>query len=789
MPSPAATRSRTGIRLTRHPYSPGGSRNITKDARGYIKNSAGRVAAAGEDSSPSVSGVRLIEAANLASLVSTGCPTCTQKTVVNIVAENKIGLQSTLTFKCEKCENNFEFRASNVVHTGGRGRPVAELNARAVLGALASGMQFGNLDTLLGVLNSTCMTHKAWDKLVEGKIRFALQKVLARTLKEAHRTEHEHAVKNGAKPDRAGRVEVPTLCDGCWAKRSKRAGHGSSKLGVGFVMGAKTHGILGYGIKQSYCPRCAKAKRQKVPSPCLNLRPGARPCPKNWNMSSKAMEDAILASVINELPEKGKIKASHVIMDGDATVAARCEEVCSAEVFNGLKFLADLSHSIKNVPDKLEAKKKQLIAHVRARESPLEVAERELRKEKLKKADLVERCKQMGLDSNGVVATLISRIATARIGQVIAGLSSTMAPQAMSLALPLHLSLQTAGPLPPSPPASDPWTSAAAAAAGSASAAAPATATPATATPATATATPATAAPATAAAPPPPPPTADALCKSLNHTLTLQQNLSVAYYCSTAIKQNKGNKDAVAAALRVIPDHLFNDSHAACGPWCRAKTDTGYKPFRLGRCWFGTDIPGVSQAAKEMWKKSVTEVIHDAFLKPNKLEEIYMGVSSSPIESLNNVVSSKANKRLFLGRSFTWQVLVMIAMLSWELGPNWIVAVLHELGFATPGELLSAGIFRWDRKTVYQKGRRALVEYKLYCARLKAKNKGSQWVDAPTLRYIGGSACVGAGTSVVVDNPDDDVPEDDETGEELHGEDEGAAAEGEAPTANVCEQS
>ena len=52
------------------------------------------------------------------------------------------------------------------------------------------------------------------------------------------------------------------------------------------------------------------------------------------------------------------------------------------------------------------------------------------------------------------------------------------------------------------------------------------------------------------------------------------------------MKSNKGDKEAVAAALRSIVPHLFNETHAGCGEWCEARTNPNYKPVRLGRKWW-----------------------------------------------------------------------------------------------------------------------------------------------------------------------------------------------------------
>jgi len=81
----------------------------------------------------------------------------------------------------------------------------------------------------------------------------------------------------------------------------------------------------------------------------------------------------------------------------------------------------------------------------------------------------------------------------------------------------------------------------------------------------------------------------------------------------------------------------------------------------------------------------LTGVLDKFFLKEDKLEELYHGMSSSLVESLNNVVAALAEKRLFLARSETWRTLVAMAVLNWQVGPVWVKLVLADLGIAMLG--------------------------------------------------------------------------------------------------------
>lgn len=240
------------------------------------------------------------------------------------------------------------------------------------------------------------------------------------------------------------------------------------------------------------------------------------------------------------------------------------------------------------------------------------------------------------------------------------------------------------------------------------------------------------------------------------NVLTLKQNMIVAYYVSCAVKSNKGNKGAVAGALRSIVPHLFNESHESCGKWCRARNDPTYKPTRLGRKWWDREhykkVP--PQVMKE-WRDAVKMVIDENFLAPAKLEEIYRGVSSSPLESFNNTVSAIASKRVFLGRAHTYHLLVDAAILNWMIGPSWIEKALRKLGVEA-GEVTRRQLARWSKKKDHQHDTRQTAEYRLKRARQKTKSRGGQWEDSPDLRYVGGSLEVGAGGYTQENlNPDD----------------------------------
>jgi hypothetical protein len=213
--------------------------------------------------------------------------------------------------------------------------------------------------------------------------------------------------------------------------------------------------------------------------------------------------------------------------------------------------------------------------------------------------------------------------------------------------------------------------------------------------------------------------------------------------------------------------------------WCRAKTDPTYKPRRLKGVWFGEE-DNVSATGKELWMEILTGVLDKFFLKEDKLEELYHGMSSSLVESLNNVVAALAEKRLFLARSETWRTLVAIAVLNWQMGPVWVKLVLADLGIADAGERTELGIDREAHAKEAQSNIRRSPAYKLYVAKANATRANELWEDDVDCAYVGRGAYVGGSGPLLVNhglaennpvspsfNPDECSPEDDEEDDEV----------------------
>ena len=182
-------------------------------------------------------------------------------------------------------------------------------------------------------------------------------------------------------------------------------------MGAAFGMGAESRGILGYGVKQKSCATCDAAKRRGVRSPHLDH---PEQCTRNWEQSSKAMEAYLGAQIFEEMPRRKKLRANPVVMDGDATTATAVDKRCSPAVKVGLKFLADVGHAVKAVPDKLAEAKKAMIAAEEAKVTPRERQLKVLRK--LKVGELKEMLTHAGLETGGKKDVLMERLVDYKLG-------------------------------------------------------------------------------------------------------------------------------------------------------------------------------------------------------------------------------------------------------------------------------------------------------------------------------------------------------------------------------------
>jgi len=179
-------------------------------------------------------GFRLVDTAAMLKFFNKGCPRCGPGGLQQTKDATK-GLQSTITYRCSGCNGCMTFTTSPNAKPQGPGCPPAEVNIRAVLGLAGKGNHFTSLERFTSTMNMPGMSHGTWDSTLL-KIGDVVQRLADDAVRTAHMDEARYAKQRGVLPDKYGYYHVACICDGTWAKRSKRAGSGNSKLGAAFLM-------------------------------------------------------------------------------------------------------------------------------------------------------------------------------------------------------------------------------------------------------------------------------------------------------------------------------------------------------------------------------------------------------------------------------------------------------------------------------------------------------------------------------------------------------------------------
>ncbi|KAK3090923.1 hypothetical protein FSP39_015740 [Pinctada imbricata] len=138
-------------------------------------------------------------------------------------------------------------------------------------------------------------------------------------------------------------------------------------------------------------------------------------------------------------------------------------------------------------------------------------------------------------------------------------------------------------------------------------------------------------------------------------------------YC---IRQAGEDSEKLSNDLEKIVPHLYGD-HTECGSWCRSEKN-GYKPKNLP---YGKPLSNVPL------KDALENLLRKYISKADQL--VSMG-STQVNESLNNMVSSKAPKRLFYGGSESLQTRLSATVCQKNEGYSYITQLNERLAMS-PG--------------------------------------------------------------------------------------------------------
>ena len=191
--------------------------------------------------------------------------------------------------------------------------------------------------------------------------------------------------------------------------------------------------------------------------------------------------------------------------------------------------------------------------------------------------------------------------------------------------------------------------------------------------------------------------------------LTKQVITTLQRWFSFAIKQNKNQVQNCRQALSQIVPHAFGE-HENCGVWCRAK-DNPHIVYKHKTLPLGKNLTG-EQLRKDL------DGIFQIFI--NNAEKIAPAASTKEVESFNNMVASKAPKRLHFSGSESLSSRVNCAVAQKNLGNTYVCNVNSSLGIS-PGRLSDQIGKKRDKKRKLMREIENSKEHKKRKLELKSK--------------------------------------------------------------------
>ena len=215
---------------------------------------------------------------------------------------------------CAVCGTKNVVKTSSEHRSGQRAPPSHDVNSRAVLGCLHTGIGETHLNNLLCTLNIPSMNPVTF-KSRENEIGHAVEQVTKKSCKTAMSEERNAAIKKGVKADDQGCINIPCSYDMGWQRQGK--GHNSS-TGHAAGMGLTYGKVMDYTTRTKSCRFCTNATKNGKESKQHN-------CRLNHTASSKAMEPMAAVHLFTE-SMKSHVKLSVYVGDEDSTTAAHIKE-------------------------------------------------------------------------------------------------------------------------------------------------------------------------------------------------------------------------------------------------------------------------------------------------------------------------------------------------------------------------------------------------------------------------------------------------------------------------------
>ena len=177
----------------------------------------------------------------------------------NVIEEQQSGLARKFTVLCSQCNAENTINTSKEQRSGARGPLTFDVNTRAALGYLCTGVGNTHLNNLLSTLNVPARNSSTFKSQERGAGK-AIELVAKNSCQQFLNLEQEKAIENGNKPDQNNVVPVAYSHDMGWQKRGRGF---NSKTGHAAVMSLSTGKVLDYTTKNKMCGSCDEAKRQE----------------------------------------------------------------------------------------------------------------------------------------------------------------------------------------------------------------------------------------------------------------------------------------------------------------------------------------------------------------------------------------------------------------------------------------------------------------------------------------------------------------------------------------------
>lgn len=222
---------------------------------------------------------------------------------LKVIEERRNGLSSTILMKCNMC---------NIVQNIETNYDSESINEDAVVGIIAIGSGFSNLEQITSALNIPCGSHNTFDK-IHDRVCDNWEETALESMTDAALEEKQLAVEAGDVNEH-GIPLITVVCDGSWAKRSYRHQY-NSLSGAAAIVGFRTRKVLYIGVRNKYCYTCKlNENNEDTEGKIVEHK-----CYKNWNGSASSMEADILAEGFEQSFSKYGIIYDKMVADGDSS--------------------------------------------------------------------------------------------------------------------------------------------------------------------------------------------------------------------------------------------------------------------------------------------------------------------------------------------------------------------------------------------------------------------------------------------------------------------------------------